>query len=512
MSVRARALLAVLSGLLVVQAHIGVAALALVALTPLIVALMAPDPDGDPVPVREGVLLGALSTLVVGLHMYSVGEASFRTYAGAMGYMMVGGALFAAMALPMLRLSAGLRVAGIAAAWVLADATRTLGVVSFPSLLGATLADVPLLAQLGAVGGPWALDLQVALTSALVAQALHALLGAAPLRRVVAPAAVAVALVGTVTLGGAVRMSQDGLARPRPIRVAVPQGAVPAWAHRKAWQFEHLQQAIDAHYAALVARATHDPVDLVAIPESAFGKTFGPGADGVQQLTSLLPAAPADGTTFVAAITRLLDTADPEMGVHNREDTALALLFEAGRYRPLGAAAKRYLVPVLERRFRPAEDWHTIETPRVTLGTLICWESLYPGGGSKLAGDGAELLIVLTNDSVQRWGTGSRYHARLTKLRAIESGLPLVYASQAGPTFAVDPYGRTHEGIGLFAVGVSTFDIRSLPVKTLYNILGDGVLVLPALVWLLLLAAVWTRRGRRGHGTMPDSGDQTSKN
>lgn len=72
---------------------------------------------------------------------------------------------------------------------------------------------------------------------------------------------------------------------------------------------------------------------------------------------------------------------------------------------------------------------------------LICYEGIFPYHVALAAHD-ARMLVNITNDN---WFTGTTalaQHATLERLRAIETGLPLVRVANTGITFMVTPYGQ----------------------------------------------------------------------
>lgn len=127
----------------------------------------------------------------------------------------------------------------------------------------------------------------------------------------------------------------------------------------------------------------------------------------------------------------------------------------------------------------------------VRLGTLICFEDTVAPLARRAAADGAQALVLVTNDA---WftpdedgpvsflrGIETLQHARQTVLRAVETGLPVVRTGNSGVTGVVFPDGRARwlengDGVPLVdAPGVMTESVpfARVPRLTPYVRLGD---------------------------------------
>jgi apolipoprotein N-acyltransferase len=119
---------------------------------------------------------------------------------------------------------------------------------------------------------------------------------------------------------------------------------------------------------------------------------------------------------------------------------------------------------------------------------LICYEAIFPG--QVPAGTvRPDVLLTLTNDGWFGVMTGPRQHYHQGRVRAVETGTPLLRASSNGISALVDPFGRERARLELNAVG--TLDVQ-LPPKidvTKYALLGDwlAVLLMSSIATLLLL-------------------------
>ena len=529
MSMWVRIALVVLSGELLAEASIGWAYFALVAPAPWFLALMTPGPAGEhgareELTLPRALLLSALPYAIGGAHMWGLLGFGQLMYWLVVAYLPVAGIAVTLLGWPFLRPGAAerlptwVRIAGVSGAWVLGHATRTMTEYSFPTLVGACLVDAPPFNQLGSVGGALGLEALIGLVSILLAEGADRWLRRAP--EVKAPLLAALATLALVGGAGALRV---GLAAPmitpwepgaqapeRPHRtVAIPQASTPNWLHRRAWTVKRLQEVIDVNTMSQVRDAMRQPMwgrppDWVVMPESALGRELPAkpkAALAAIRETFAVSPWPAETTVFLV-MTQLMERRDTARPRADRKDTIFVL--EAG---PDGEVAvrdttsKRQLVPMGERRYPPGEPWRPLKTRHGLAGGGICFESMYPKISASLAAQGSDALIVFTNDAGQRWSDAATWHARLGRLRALETGRVMLHASQAGPSFILDPYGRSSARLGLFERGVIRAAVVTEPVWTLHQRVGPyGAAVAALGAWLLAVIGAW--RARRG-----DAGD-----
>jgi len=84
---------------------------------------------------------------------------------------------------------------------------------------------------------------------------------------------------------------------------------------------------------------------------------------------------------------------------------------------------------------------------------LVCYEAIFPGAVTPPGARPAWLLNV-TNDAWFGNSTGPRQHFQQARVRAVEEGLPLVRAANAGISAVIDPYGRIIRAMGMNRRGV----------------------------------------------------------
>jgi apolipoprotein N-acyltransferase len=122
------------------------------------------------------------------------------------------------------------------------------------------------------------------------------------------------------------------------------------------------------------------------------------------------------------------------------------------------------------------------------VGPLICYEVVFPGEVVDPA-NRPEWLLNLTNDAWYGQTAGPHQHLAISRMRAIEEGLPLIRSANTGITAVFDAYGREIARLGLNEQGVLDVELpRPAATLTLYGRYGDITLaILIALVFLSLL-------------------------
>jgi len=159
-----------------------------------------------------------------------------------------------------------------------------------------------------------------------------------------------------------------------------------------------------------------------------------------------------------------------------------------GEYLPLEATVSwpSWLVPAVMDSI-PGEARRMFHLPDGTpVGTLICWENLFAGFVRAWVRDGARLLVQLTNDNWFGPTAAPRQHNLASVLRAVENRVPVVVASNTGPSQIIDPYGRVRGAVpGLFVEGLAVAEVPLGSGGTLYTRAGD-LFVLAALAGMVL--------------------------
>lgn len=128
----------------------------------------------------------------------------------------------------------------------------------------------------------------------------------------------------------------------------------------------------------------------------------------------------------------------------------------------------------------------------IGLYPLICYEAIFP---AEIAADlsGASAILNVTNDAWFGATPGPYQHFLQARLRAVETGVPLIRVANNGISAVVDPFGRVIEGLDLGLSGAvdATFAISSAPKRNTYN----HVLNLWLVLGLMMTIAVFSSLG-----------------
>lgn len=175
--------------------------------------------------------------------------------------------------------------------------------------------------------------------------------------------------------------------------------------------------------------------------------------------------------------------------------------------------AKRHLVPfgefmpfrgilpdvlaklnVLTKDLTPGAGPEPFKLPMATVGTGVCFDSIFPRALAEDTAAGATVLAVVTNDAWYKKTAAPHQHFAHSVLRAVENRRFLLRAANTGVSGIIDPYGRVLARAGVFEPALVQGKIAPRTEITPYTRFGDW----PALAGLLGILGLlgWSYRRR----------------
>lgn len=249
------------------------------------------------------------------------------------------------------------------------------------------------------------------------------------------------------------------------LKVAAIQGAQPGLRRVIAQHDAPTLDAMMANYERLVVEATSSGAELVVLgenwlPDSAL-------TDGLPtSITAALSSAPA----------AIVGGYEPANGkLYNS-----AFLWQGEELTSI--FRKVALVPVVESHLSAGDDLSPVMVQGAYIGLAICLDSVHAGLIRESVMQGAELLVIITDDAFAGYTTTPHVHLASAALRAAETGRSVVFANEWGPSAVIGPNGKMIGSIGLGEAGVVVAQAPVLAGVTPYVALGDWLGVLSSIV------------------------------
>jgi apolipoprotein N-acyltransferase len=358
------------------------------------------------------------------------------------------------------------------AGWVLVEWFRGWFLSGFPWLaLGYTQLDTPL-AGWAPVSGVYGTSLAVALTAGALATLL---LGQRHARTA------ALLVTATVWLAGAALARFEWTASSgTQVPVALVQGAVP---QSMKWQAGQRERTM-ALYARLTA--PHLGASIIVWPEAALPALE---SDIRDFLDALHREARANGSDLIIGLLRR----NPSSGAYHNGMVALGAteqwyykrrLVPFGEFFPVPAVVREWMrlmnLPYSDFEAGP-DDPLPLAAGGQTLAPTICYEDAYASDQLSLIA-GATLLVNVTNDAWFGDSTAPHQHLDISRMRSLETGRPMLRATNDGITALIAYDGRLLDSLPQFEPGVLTGVVEPRTGLTPYVRAGNWPVVLMAML------------------------------
>jgi apolipoprotein N-acyltransferase len=367
-----------------------------------------------------------------------------------------------------------------AAAWLLAELLRSFLFSGFPwNLLGYVFTNNEIAIQSASLFGVWGLS------------AISALIALIPLwwldKRVKSTLCAITALL--IMLGfGFYRLEQNPTTYHPNIRLRLVQAAIP---QQLKWDPKHKLEAFKEYIRLSRTPAKHSPTHIIW-PESAMTSPF-KQEDYVAKILSEL-ASPFG--SLITGVVRLDKQQDSRLLLYNSmqaitQNGIIDAIYDKRALVPFGEYIPlRGLIP-FKKITNGTVDFQSgsSASPQITKGapafhTIICYEAIFPLLSQN---QGANWLLNLTNDTWFGDSNGPRQHLQMSRMRAVEQGLPLVRSAGSGISAVIDPYGRVLASLDLNKKGVLD---NELPISATTKPLSANYSLHIAIIFLLLFSLI----------------------
>jgi apolipoprotein N-acyltransferase len=498
--------LAIASGALIALSfpNAGLSFLVWVALIPMLIALEGASPAAA---FRIGITCGitAYATMLywINIVITQYGHLPWAVSVPIYLVLAIWLSLFYGLTLLTAKLAenAGIKTAlALPVAWVAFDFARSFLLTGFPwSMLGHSQYRTLPLIQIADIAGVYGITLLIVLANVVLYRIIRAVTGSG-IKYPVKSALVLVIMLASTLWYGFTRLNTADAGRPS-LKVALIQGNID---QDVKWSPAFQEQTISI-YERLSRNASKNGVDLIVWPESAipfFFQDEPQHAERIKNLTrelssALLTGSPAhelrNGKRTFLNSAFLISSSGETVG---RSDKIHLVPF--GEYVPLG----RYF-PFINKivvgigDFAPGENATPLKLMGTQLGTLVCFEAIFPEVARAYVNNGARILVNITNDAWFGRSSAPFQHLSIAAFRAIETRTPLLRAANTGITTIVDHNGHIRNMTELFKEDFRTGEIRPGTGDSIYLKIGD----LPAWIAVILTAAFtvysWLRKRSR---------------
>lgn len=324
-----------------------------------------------------------------------------------------------------------------------------------------------------------------------------------------APAALAVLALAVLAAFGGLRLAGGSAPAVAGVKLRIMQ---PNLAQDAKFGPDNGREILD-HYLALSDRSTSPTATGLADvthliwPESAFpfllnrepyalaeiAKALRPGSVLITGAAREGDGAPDGKRRFFNAI----EVVDHDGAIAATYDKVHLVPF--GEYVPafverlLGALGIRQFVQI-PGGFTAGERRTALTVPGLPpVSATICYEAIFPGD---VLPDGPRpgLIVNVTNDGWFGDTPGPRQHFAQARLRAVETGLPLVRAANTGISAVVDSYGRVTASLPVGVEGVIDASLPATVPRTIFDRFGDVIVYGLCTVYAALALAGLRRR------------------
>ncbi len=259
------------------------------------------------------------------------------------------------------------------------------------------------------------------------------------------------------------------------------------------WADDSLSASLEIYSELSIKAANESGAKLIVWPETVINSVFLNQDSGVREIISEL-AKETDAYIAVGSFYGEYDE-NGEVESHNSiylfhpDGTVNENVYHKrhlvpfGEYLPMPNLIKAVLPFLAEMNMfsdnlTAGDSSALFETELGKIGALVCFDSIYEMLTVDSVRDGAELMILSTNDSWYLDSAAVYQHNGHAVLRAVENGRCFVRAANTGISSVISQNGRIESYLDPLVSGYASGEVSFNSDMTLYSIVGDLI------VWL----------------------------
>ncbi|MBM3254546.1 MAG: apolipoprotein N-acyltransferase, partial [Candidatus Omnitrophica bacterium] len=265
------------------------------------------------------------------------------------------------------------------------------------------------------------------------------------------------------------------------IKIAVVQGNIP---QDMKWD-EAKREFILKRYEDLTREASRKKPDLIIWPETSIPGYLELEPDICERIT---------GLSRDINIPLIVGSIGYDFESHGKNlNSAILIKDKTGSFK---RHSKLHLVPFgefvpFERHlgfirkfvdignFQAGKEYALLNVDNAKIGTLICFEDIFPELVRNFVKKGANLMVNITNDAWFKDSSAPFQHAQASVFRAIENRVFVVRCANTGLSCFIDEKGKVYDkirdvrGRNIDVTGFSIAEVGLLNIDTFYKKYGD---------------------------------------
>ena len=270
-----------------------------------------------------------------------------------------------------------------------------------------------------------------------------------------------------------------------PFSVALLQGNVPQ-------EMKFRPEAFWATLARYEALMAEHPAQLTVLPETAFPVFLDQmPLEYLQRLKEL--AQRQQGDVLFGVVTgdsEAYFNSAVSVGASPSQRYSKDHLVPFGEFIPAGFAWFMRYADIPASSFSSGRAQSPMQLAGQRVAVNICYEDVFGGELAHQIGE-AGLLINLSNTAWFGHSLAQPQHLQIARMRALETGRPMLRATNTGMTAIISSNGYVESVLPAFETGVLHGNVQARVGETPYMYYGNGLVF--ALLGVILFAAQWRR-------------------